>query len=71
MSSKPLVGINHKEYGVTSEGVNMYLDVGLRKVLAIDPKESDFSIKMTGNVFEYHWKFIYSCMKCLITKSHA
>jgi glutamate dehydrogenase len=30
MSSKPRAGINHKVYGVTSEGVNVYLDVALR-----------------------------------------
>jgi glutamate dehydrogenase len=48
MSSKPRAGINHKEYGVTSEGVNVYLDVALRQVLGIDPKKNSFTIKMTG-----------------------
>lgn len=48
MSSKPKAGINHKEFGVTSEGVNTYLDVALRKVLSIDPKSEPFSIKITG-----------------------
>lgn len=48
MSSKPRSGINHKEFGVTSEGVNVYLDVALRKVLGIDPKSTPFTIKMTG-----------------------
>jgi len=48
MSSKPKSGINHKEFGVTSEGVNTYLDVALRKVLSIDPKSEPFSIKITG-----------------------
>ena len=48
MSSKPRAGINHKEYGVTSEGVNTYLDVALRKVLGINPKKENFTIKMTG-----------------------
>eukprot|EP00984_Skeletonema_dohrnii_P004225 scaffold1493_cov104-Skeletonema_dohrnii-CCMP3373.AAC.1 len=48
MSSKPRAGINHKEYGVTSEGVNVYLDVALRHVLKIDPKQESFSIKITG-----------------------
>ena len=33
MSSKPRAGINHKEYGVTSEGVNVFLDVALRHTL--------------------------------------
>jgi len=48
MSSKPRVGINHKEYGVTSEGVHVYLDVALRECLGIDPKKDPFTIKMTG-----------------------
>ena len=30
-------GINHKEFGVTSEGVVVYLDVALRSVLNINP----------------------------------
>jgi glutamate dehydrogenase len=30
-------GINHKEFGVTSEGVVVYLDVALRSVLKINP----------------------------------
>ena len=48
MSSKPLSGINHKEYGVTSEGVNTYLDVALREVLGINPSQNAFTVKMTG-----------------------
>ncbi len=48
MSSKPLTGINHKEYGVTSEGVNTYLDVALREVLKINPNKDSFTVKMTG-----------------------
>lgn len=48
MSSKPRAGINHKEFGVTSEGVNVYLDVALRHVLKIDPKQESFTIKITG-----------------------
>lgn len=48
MSSKPRAGINHKEFGVTSEGVNVYLDVALRHVLKIDPKHESFTIKITG-----------------------
>ena len=48
MSSKPKAGINHKEYGVTSEGVNVYLEVALRRALGIDPKNQPFTIKMTG-----------------------
>ncbi len=47
MSSKPGAGINHKEYGVTSEGVAVFLGVGLR-VLGIDPATTPFSVKITG-----------------------
>lgn len=48
MSSKPRSGINHKEYGVTSEGVNVYLDTALQHVLGINPREDDFTVKITG-----------------------
>jgi len=48
MSSKPRAGINHKEYGVTSEGVNVFLDVALREALKIDPTKQSFKVKMTG-----------------------
>lgn len=48
ISSKPRTGINHKEFGVTSEGVNVYLDVALRECLGIDPVSQSFTIKMTG-----------------------
>eukprot|EP00595_Chromulina_sp_UTEXLB2642_P000372 CAMPEP_0196762282 /NCGR_PEP_ID=MMETSP1095-20130614/1684_1 /TAXON_ID=96789 ORGANISM="Chromulina nebulosa, Strain UTEXLB2642" /NCGR_SAMPLE_ID=MMETSP1095 /ASSEMBLY_ACC=CAM_ASM_000446 /LENGTH=572 /DNA_ID=CAMNT_0042112867 /DNA_START=1492 /DNA_END=3210 /DNA_ORIENTATION=+ len=48
MSSKKGAGINHKEYGVTSEGVVVYADVALRKVLNIDPTKQPFTIKITG-----------------------
>ena len=48
MSSKPRAGINHKEYGVTSEGVNVFLDTALRRALGIDPTTTPFTIKMTG-----------------------
>ncbi len=48
MSSKPRTGINHKEYGVTSEGVKVYLDVALRQQLGIDPNTEPFTVKMTG-----------------------
>ena len=41
-------GINHKEYGVTSEGINVYLDVALRNILDIDPRKKPFTIKITG-----------------------
>ena len=47
MSSKPGAGINHKEYGVTSEGLNVFLENMLRH-LGINPREQRFTIKMTG-----------------------
>lgn len=47
ISSKPNVGINHKQYGVTSLGVNVYLEETL-KYLGIDPYKQIFTIKMTG-----------------------
>lgn len=47
ISSKPSAGINHKEYGVTSLGVNVCMDVMLRH-LGIDPQHDSFSVKMTG-----------------------
>lgn len=47
MSSKPNMGINHKEFGVTSRGVNVYMDEVLR-FLKIDPTKESFTIKMTG-----------------------
>jgi glutamate dehydrogenase len=47
MSSKPGAGINHKVYGVTSEGVNVFLDVALRS-RGIDPRKQRFTVKITG-----------------------
>ncbi|MBI5273266.1 MAG: NAD-glutamate dehydrogenase [Chlamydiia bacterium] len=47
MSSKPGFGINHKQYGVTSFGVNVYLEETLR-FLGIDPKKDAFTIKISG-----------------------
>lgn len=47
ISSKPSLGINHKEFGVTSLGVNVYLEETLR-FLGIDPAKDSFTIKMTG-----------------------
>ena len=47
MSSKPNAGINHKEFGVTSEGINVFLDHLLRE-LKINPRQQPFTIKMTG-----------------------
>jgi glutamate dehydrogenase len=48
MSSKKGAGINHKEFGVTSEGIVVYLDVALKNVLKIDPRTTPFTIKVTG-----------------------
>jgi len=48
MSSKPKAGFNHKEFGVTSEGVAVFLDVALRKSLNIDPKNKPWTVKITG-----------------------
>ncbi len=47
MSSKPGAGINHKQYGVTSYGVNVYLEETL-KFLKIDPTKDPFTIKISG-----------------------
>eukprot|EP00600_Ochromonadales_sp_CCMP1393_P016692 CAMPEP_0175035864 /NCGR_PEP_ID=MMETSP0005-20121125/23462_1 /TAXON_ID=420556 /ORGANISM="Ochromonas sp., Strain CCMP1393" /LENGTH=1088 /DNA_ID=CAMNT_0016296981 /DNA_START=314 /DNA_END=3581 /DNA_ORIENTATION=- len=48
MSSKRDNGINHKEFGVTSEGVVVYVDVALRRSLNIDPHKDPFTVKITG-----------------------
>ncbi|MSR28808.1 MAG: hypothetical protein EXS03_04430 [Phycisphaerales bacterium] len=47
MSSKPNGGINHKEYGVTSEGVNVFLRIAL-SAQEIDPTRRPFTVKITG-----------------------
>ncbi|MCB1110640.1 MAG: NAD-glutamate dehydrogenase [Chlamydiia bacterium] len=47
ISSKPKVGINHKEYGVTSLGVNVCMEEVLR-YLGIDPKKDPFTVKISG-----------------------
>jgi len=47
ISSKPSAGINHKEYGVTSFGVNVYMEEAL-KYLGIDPYVDSFTIKISG-----------------------
>lgn len=41
------IGINHKEYGVTSLGVNVYMTELLR-FMGIDPSKDPFTVKMTG-----------------------
>jgi glutamate dehydrogenase len=47
ISSKPKAGINHKEYGVTSLGVNVYMEEVLR-YLNIDPTKQPFTLKISG-----------------------
>lgn len=47
ISGKPKIGINHKEHGVTSLGVNVYMHEMLR-YLKIDPGKMSFTVKMTG-----------------------
>lgn len=47
MSSKADVGINHKEFGVTSEGVIVYVEAALNSI-GIDPRSETFSVKLTG-----------------------
>jgi glutamate dehydrogenase len=47
ISSKPDVGINHKEYGVTSLGVNVYMQQ-LLEYIGIHPEKDVFTIKMSG-----------------------
>lgn len=47
ISSKPSAGINHKEYGVTSYGVNVCVEEVLR-FMGIEPKEELFTIKISG-----------------------
>lgn len=47
ISSKPSVGINHKEFGVTSLGVNVYAEE-LLHFMGIDPSKNAFTIKMSG-----------------------
>ncbi len=47
MSSKPREGINHKEYGVTSYGLNVYVHETLL-ALGIDPDKQPFTIKISG-----------------------
>ena len=47
ISGKPKTGINHKEYGVTSLGVNVYMETTLKSI-GLDPAKDRFSIKMSG-----------------------
>lgn len=47
ISGKPRIGINHKEYGVTSLGVNVYMHEVLN-YLGIDPLTESFTLKISG-----------------------
>lgn len=47
ISSKPGAGINHKDYGITSLGVNVYM-VEMLKYLGINPEKDPFTIKISG-----------------------
>lgn len=47
MSGHPSQGINHKQYGVTSQGVFAYLEEGLR-FLGIEPATQPFRVKYSG-----------------------
>ena len=47
MSSKPREGINHKEFGVTSEGVAVFLAEALRSI-GVRPDAEPWTVKLTG-----------------------
>lgn len=47
ITSKPYAGINHKTYGVTSLGVNVYMHHTLL-FLGIDPEKQTFTVKIAG-----------------------
>ncbi len=46
MSSKK-VGINHKQYGVTSTGVLTFAEIALREI-GVDARKDRFTVKLTG-----------------------
>jgi glutamate dehydrogenase len=47
ITSKPKNGINHKEFGVTSYGVNVYMHKVL-EYMGIDPTKTPFTVKISG-----------------------
>lgn len=47
ISGKPIAGINHKQYGVTSLGINVYMHQML-EFIGIHPEKDSFTVKMTG-----------------------
>jgi glutamate dehydrogenase len=74
MTSKPRTGINHKEFGATSCGVNICMEEVL-KFLKIDPQKDPFTIKMSGgpdgdvagNQMENLFRFYPTTAKLLTT----
>lgn len=48
MTSKPRAGINHKEYGVTSQGLMTWLVESMKTLFSKDLYRSHFSLTMTG-----------------------
>jgi glutamate dehydrogenase len=47
ISSKPTYGFNHKQYGVTSFGVNVYMHKLLESI-GINPDKDPFTVKISG-----------------------
>ena len=47
MSGRSGPSVDHRAYGVTSEGVTVFLEAALRHV-GIDPRAQSFTLKMTG-----------------------
>jgi len=47
ITSKPDIGINHKEFGVTSSGVNVYM-IEMLRYLGINPEKDPFTVKLSG-----------------------
>ena len=74
ISSKPGAGINHKEFGVTSLGVNVYMEEILG-FMGINPSKQSFTIKMSGgpdgdvagNEMENLYRFYPKTAKLLAT----
>ncbi len=48
MTSKPKAGINHKAYGVTSQGLMSWLRYSMKELLQVDITSIPFRITMTG-----------------------
>lgn len=47
ITSRPSCGINHKEFGVTSSGLMVYLREGLQ-FIGLDASSHEFTVKITG-----------------------